>query len=89
MSLTLFNHVPVGAIEVLVDCDKQPWFKRAYVGKFLDIKHIATSLEGLEKQETRVRSGFKPTISASNSSSGPKDQQNKADVFLSKRGVCT
>ena len=49
MSLALFNAVPVGAIEVLVDCDNQPWFKRAHVGKFLGIcQNIITSLQKLD-----------------------------------------
>ena len=36
-------------IEVLVDNEKQYWFKRADVGKFLVLRHIDTSLEGLNK----------------------------------------
>ena len=50
MSLALFNAVPVGAIEVLFDRHNQTWFKCAYVDKFLGIKHIDTSLEGLDKR---------------------------------------
>ena len=37
MSLALFNAVPAGAIEILYDEQNQPWFKRAHVGKFLDL----------------------------------------------------
>ena len=52
MSLALFNDVPTGSIEVLFDEHNQPWFKHAHVGKYLGIKHIVRSLEGLDKRET-------------------------------------
>ena len=42
-------------IEVLVDSDKQNWFKRAHVGKFLGIENIPTSLNDLEKCEMLTR----------------------------------
>ena len=61
MSLELFNIVPTGAIEVLIDEQKQPWFKRAHVGKFLGMKHIDTSSEGLDSDEMRARSAFGAT----------------------------
>ena len=38
-------------IEVLVDSEKQNWFKRAQVGNFLGLKHIDTSVGGLDKCE--------------------------------------
>ena len=52
MSVSLFNVLsphssvgaPEGAIEVILDEQSQTWFKRSHVGKFLDIKHIVTSL---------------------------------------------
>ena len=50
MSLDLFNTVPVGAVEVLFDCDNQPWFKRAHVGKFLELEKIVNvTTKGLDK----------------------------------------
>ena len=38
-------------IEVFVDNKEQNWFKRAHVGTFLVLRHIDTSLEGLDKCE--------------------------------------
>ena len=63
--------------------DNQPWFKSAHVGKFLDLKHINTSLEGLGKGEICVRNEFEAIYR----STGPKDQRNKTGVFLSVYGV--
>ena len=60
-------------------------FKRARVGKFLDLRHIDTSVEGLDKREIRTRNDFDPNHATG--WSGPKDQQNKIDIFLSKRGL--
>ena len=51
--LTLFNTVSVGAIEVLVDYDNQPWFKRAGVGQFLDLTHIITSCKQLSSGDMK------------------------------------
>ena len=87
MCLELFNIVPSGAIEALLDAENQPWFKRAHVGKYLDIKHIHTSLEGLDSAESRSRSAFGPRCRTMASWSGPKGEQNKTDVFLSVYGV--
>ena len=99
MSLSLFNAVsprgreaeggavsagaPVGAIEVLLDEQNEPWFKRAHVGKFLDIKHIVTSLEGLDDCEQRSRYELKMGSVAR--TSYPKVQNT--DSFLSAYGV--
>ena len=55
MSLSLFNAVP---IEVQNDEEDRPWFKRAHVGKFLGLKHIDTSLKGLDSAESRARSAY-------------------------------
>ena len=66
-------------IEVFVDSEEQNWFKRAHVGKFLGIKDIWTSLNGLEKCEIFTR----PELTSHPCWSGPKDQQNKMDKFLS------
>ena len=68
MSLALFNAVPAGAIEILYDEQNQPWFKRAHVGKFLEITHIHTSLEGLDERETCTRSNFRATCRSTASS---------------------
>ena len=82
--LSLFNAVP---IEVIFDKKNQPWFKRAHVGTYLEIKHIITSIKGLDTAEMRTRSTFGTTYRTTVGWSGPKDQQNKTDVFLSFHGV--
>ena len=47
MSLSLFN-----ALETLFDKENQPWFHRAQYGRFLDLKHINTSVpEGMKRQQ--------------------------------------
>ena len=73
---------------MLLDEQNQPWFKRAHVGKFLDIKHIVKSLEGLDKCEQRARSELKMGSVAR--TSYPKVQNT--DSFLSaycvKHVVC-
>ena len=87
MSIALFNAVPTGSIEVLQDENDQPWFKRAHVGKFLTIQNLAMSVEMLDICEMCTRNNFEPTLSNPYSWSGPKDQQNRTDIFLSVYGV--
>ena len=48
--LVLLSTVPTGAVEVLFDTDSQPWFKRAHVGKFLDLTNILMSCKGLAEE---------------------------------------
>ena len=74
-------------IEVIVDADGSPWFKRAHVGKFLEITNIKTSTGGKGlREEMRERPAI-PTVRTTYPWSGPKDQQNKTDIFLSAYGV--
>ena len=75
MPLALFNAVPAGAIEILYDEQNQPWFKRAHVGKFLDLSDIHKSLDKLNECEMCTRNYFEPTRSNTPGWSGPKDQQ--------------
>ena len=82
MSLALFSAVPTGAIETLFDDQNQPWFKRAHVGKFLEITDIKASTRSEElREEMRERLAI-PTGWIPPSWSGPKDQQNKTNIFL-------
>ena len=74
-------------IEVLVDGKEQPWFKRAHIGIIFGIEDMRTSLNGLEKCEMLTRQEFEPTRRTTSGWSGPKDQQNKTDKFLSVYGV--
>ena len=46
-------------LAVVVDSEEQNWFKRARVGKFLGLKHIDTSVDGLDKCEMPARSDRK------------------------------
>ena len=87
MSVSLFNAVPAGAIEALLDEENQPWFKRAHVGKFLELYDIESSLRHLDECEERARSTFNPLPCSTRCWSGPKNQQNKTDKFLSVYGV--
>ena len=66
---------------------KQNWFKWAHVGKFLDLKHIDTSVEDLDKCEMLARNNIKATSHGTGGWSGPKDHQIKMDKFLSVFGV--
>ena len=77
-------------IEVLVDSEEQNWFKLAHVGKLLGVEAIRKSLNGLEKCEILNRQELVPTRRGTPVWpvwSGPKDQQNKTDKFLTFFGV--
>ena len=87
MSVSLFNAVPAGSVEVLFDDGNQPWFKRAHIGKYLGHAHINTSLDGLNSEESRPRSAFGASYRTTIGWSGPKCEQCKTDVFLSVYGV--
>ena len=67
-------------IEVIVDADGNPWFKRAHVGKFLGLKKILMSVEGLDKQEMVRRDDMDAKVSNPYSWCRPKYQQNKTDM---------
>ena len=87
MSVSLFNAVPAGAIEALLDEENQPWFKRAHVGKFLELYDIESSLRHLDECEERARSTFNPLPCSARCWTGPKNQQNRTDKFLSAYGA--
>ena len=70
-------------IKVVVDSEESNWFKRGHVWKVLGLSQIEKLLVGLDNCEIRVRKDFDPTYTTS----GPKDQQNKTDKFLSVFGV--
>ena len=48
MSLALFNAVPAGAIETRFDDQNQPWFKRADLGRYLEILDIAQNFKDIK-----------------------------------------
>ena len=74
-------------IEVLVDSEEQNWFKRAYVRTFLGLEGIRTSLNGLEKCQMLTRQELRRNWCCTPVWSGPEDQQNKTDKFISVFGV--
>ena len=85
--LVLFEAVSAGTIETLFDRENQPWFKRAHVGKFLEIIDIKASTRREElREEMRERLAI-PTGWITPPWSGPKDHQNKTNIFLSVYGV--
>ena len=60
MSITLFNAVPAGAIEVLSDANDAPHFKRADLGRFLgivDVRHNFKNIATKSRSEIAVRGG--------------------------------
>ena len=77
MPLQLVNGLS-NEIETIVDKNRRPWLKREHVGKFLDQERILMSVKGLDDCEMPTRRAVKP---------GPKDQQNKTDIFLLKQGL--
>ena len=53
---SLWSISDLGAeIEIIVDTNGNPWFKRAHVGKFLDLPQIYKSLEELDEREMLTR----------------------------------
>ena len=87
MSVSLFNAVRAGSVEVLFDGGNQSWFTRAHIGKYLGHAHINTSLEGINSEESRPRIAFGASYRTTVGWSGPKCEQCKTDVFLSVYGV--
>ena len=69
MSLTLFNAVPVGAIEVLFDYSKQPWPKQVDVGNFIGIKNMRDVTAKFSTDEKKSRSEI--TVNLTDRSSKP------------------
>ena len=78
--------VPAGTIKTIFAANENPWFKRTHVERFLDVKHIHTSMEKLESKETCTRDALGTTCRATARWSRPKDPQNKTDEFLSVYG---
>ena len=81
MSLSLLNSFSKD-IEVIIDDENKQWFKRAHVGKYLEIKHIDTSVEGIDKREMLARNQFEPP--PRNTGGDFKGQDH--DIFLSVYG---
>jgi len=76
MSLELFYEVPAGAIETLVDAENKPLFKRADLGRYLDIKNIKSNFVEVVKTRTRKE------IMRGRSDLPLKKDQNWHDCFV-------
>ena len=66
-----------GAIETLFDDQNQPWFKKAHVGKFLEITDIKTSTRSKELRAEMCERLAIPTGWITPPWSGPKDLENR------------
>ena len=73
----------LGDIEKLVDEQNHPWFKRAHVGKYLDLPQIYKSVEKLDECEMCTRNDFEPT----QSTTLVNHKGQPSDIFLSLTGV--
>ena len=57
MSLSLFNAIPAGAIEVLTDATGAPHFKRADLGRFLGIVNIRSQFSVVTVSRSKIAGG--------------------------------
>ena len=66
-----------------------PWFKRAHIGKFLQIKHIVTSTSKLMVGDKKPRAVLmtKNGVRTTEGWSRPSNEQNNSDMFLSLTGA--
>ena len=89
--LSLFNasssskseEINLKDIDTLVGKGDQHWFKRARVGIFLELPQIVNSIRSLDLCEKRSREELGTIFSTINGCSGPKDEKNKMDNFIS------
>ena len=79
MSVSLFNAVPAGAIEVL-DSDSKPYFKRADLGRYLGIVDIRATYRDVK---TTSRNLLIPHASDACLSKDKNDQ----DAFVDLEGA--
>ena len=75
MSITLFNAVPAGAIEILTDANDAPHFKRADLGRFLGIVDVRHNFKNttVSRSEIAADGGETPSLLQS---------QNDHDAFV-------
>ena len=66
-----------------------PWFKRAHIGKLLEINHIATSTSKLMVGDKKPRAVLmtKDGYRTTDGWSGPSDDQNNSDIFFLLTGA--
>ena len=76
MSITLFNAVPAGAIEVLSDANGVPHFKRADLGRFLGLVDVKATYRDTSTVSRKL-------LSNGVISPHPSQRQNDHDAFVS------
>jgi len=75
MSLSLFNVVPAGSIEVLTDAKGSPYFKRADIGKYLEIADVKAAYRDVcTTPREKLLEGVCQTH--------PSQRQNDHDAFV-------
>ena len=75
MSLSIFNAIPAGAIEVLTDANDAPHFKRADLGRFLGLARIKDMFGSVQTTSRRdINYGAALNI--------PSQRQNDHDAFV-------
>ena len=89
MSFQLVSNLS-NEIETIVDVDRNIWFKRAYVRKYLDIRNMRGNYRDFPSHYTRLRSSNRALNECEMSTGNaikpvPKDQKNKWGTFLSRR----
>ena len=75
MSITLFSAVPAGAIEVLTDVESSPQFKRADLGRFLEIIDVKATYRDVGTTSRKI-------LSRRVCSPHPSQRQNDQDAFV-------
>ena len=81
MSLSIFNAVPAGAIEVLSDANGAPHFKRADLGRFLGLSLMLkrhTETIKVQSRESYSQMGWVRRY--------PSQRQNDHDAFVDLDG---
>ena len=79
MSVSLFNAVPAGSIEVLTDANNAPHFKRADLGRFLGIVDVKATYRDTSTISRKLLSSRGIKISRSGMCGGGK---NPHDAFV-------
>ena len=86
MSISLFNAVPAGAIEVLTDANGVPHFKRADLGRFLEIVDMRHNFKNIAAKSRSEMS--KPGGIGAPSRSGMRGGgENPHDAFVDLEGA--
>ena len=80
MSITLFNAVPAGAIEILSDATGAPYFKRADLGRFLGLVDVKATYRDTSTVSRKL-------LSNGVISPHPSQRRNDHDAFVDLEGA--